>query len=52
MEFSSFWRWVTAQTLRGLLLLVPLLVTVKFVVWISGYIERMLRPLILLVWPG
>lgn len=51
MEFTRFWRWVTAQTLRGLLLLVPLMVTVMFVVWISGYIEKTLRPIILVVLP-
>ena len=52
MGLANFWRWLTAQTLRGLLLLVPLLVTVMFVVWISRYIEQMLRPLILLVLPA
>ncbi len=52
MELAGFWRWVTAQTLRGLLLLVPALVTVMFVVWISRYIEQMLRPMILLVLPA
>jgi uncharacterized membrane protein len=52
MELARFWGWITAQTLRGLLLLVPLLVTVVFVIWISGYIEQTLRPLILLVVPA
>ncbi len=52
MELARFWGWITAQTLRGLLLLVPLLVTGVFVIWISGYIERTLRPLILLVLPA
>ena len=52
MEFTRFWRWVTTQTLRGLLLLIPLLVTIMFVAWISRYIEAMLKPLILLVLPA
>ncbi len=45
-EFSmqKVWHWVTAQTLRGLLLLVPLVVTIAFIVWLARTIESALKP--------
>jgi uncharacterized membrane protein len=42
---------LTAQTLRGLLLLVPLVVTVIFIVWLSRTIESSLKPLFEIVLP-
>jgi len=44
MAIRVFWRWVSAQTLRGLLLLVPLVVTVVFVLWLSRTVESTLKP--------
>jgi|SRR5690606_12471915 len=41
---KTAWRWVSTQTLRGLLLLVPAAVTVVFVVWLSTTIEASLKP--------
>ena len=35
MSFHSAWRWLSAHTLSGLLLLVPLVVTLQFIVWLS-----------------
>lgn len=46
MAIRVFWRWLSAQTLRGLLLLVPLVVTVEFIVWMSINIEALLKPLV------
>ena len=51
MAISVFWRWVSAQTLRGLLLLVPLVVTVVFVLWLSRTIESTLKPAVSLFIP-
>lgn len=45
MSVGALWRWLTAQTLSGLLLLVPLAVTVIFLVWLSRTIELSLKPL-------
>lgn len=45
MRLRALWQWLSSQTLRGLLLLVPLAVTVEFVVWLSRSIETTLRPL-------
>jgi len=42
---QKVWQWLTAQTLRGLLLLVPLVVTVAFIVWLSRTIEASLKPI-------
>lgn len=51
MGLGKVWRWLTAQTLRGLLLLIPLVVTVMFLFWLSGYIESVLRPAVLWLLP-
>ncbi len=45
MSVGALWRWVTGQALRGLLLLVPLVVTVVFIVWLGRTIELALKPL-------
>lgn len=45
------WRWCSRQTLRGLLVLVPIAVTVVFVIWLSRQIESLLAPVVLLVLP-
>ena len=42
---NKLWQWVTSQTLRGLLLLVPLVVTIAFIVWLSRTIESSLKPI-------
>lgn len=42
---QKLWQWVTSQTLRGLLLLVPLVVTIAFIVWLSRTIESSLKPI-------
>lgn len=42
---QKIWQWVTSQTLRGLLLLVPLVVTIAFIVWLSRTIETTLKPI-------
>jgi uncharacterized membrane protein len=47
----AVWRWLSAQTLRGLLLLVPLIITVEFIVWLSRTIENQLQPLAALFLP-
>ena len=46
------WQWLTSQTLRGLLLLVPLVVTVEFIVWLSRTLETSLKPLFELLLPA
>jgi uncharacterized membrane protein len=46
MTIGVVWRWLWAQTLRGLLLLVPLVVTVVFVVWLSRTVETSLQPIV------
>jgi uncharacterized membrane protein len=51
MGLNTVWRWLTAQTLRGLLLLIPLVVTVMFLIWLSGYIEAVLKPVVLFALP-
>jgi uncharacterized membrane protein len=45
MSAGALWRWITGQALRGLLLLVPLVVTVVFIVWLGRTIEAALKPL-------
>jgi uncharacterized membrane protein len=45
MKLRTWWQWLSGQTLRGLLLLVPLVVTVEFVLWLSRTIESALKPL-------
>lgn len=52
MSIRTFWRWLSAQTLRGLLLLVPVIVTVEFIVWLSRTIEAALKPLVSVFIPG
>ena len=47
----NLWQWLTAQTLRGLLLLVPIVVTVAFIVWLSRTVETALKPLFEFVLP-
>lgn len=42
---NRVWQWVTSQTLRGLLLLVPLVITIAFIVWLSRTIESSLKPI-------
>jgi uncharacterized membrane protein len=51
MVMSRMWGWLTAQTLRGLLLLVPIVVTVQFLVWLARTIELQLKPVVELVLP-
>jgi uncharacterized membrane protein len=51
MAINKVWRWLTSQTLRGLLLLIPLVVTVMFLIWLSGYIEAVLKPVVLWLLP-
>lgn len=46
MNLHSAWRWLSAHTLSGLLLLVPLVITVQFIVWLSRNIEAVLKPLV------
>lgn len=41
----KLWQWLTSQTLRGLLLLVPVVVTIAFIVWLSRTIETSLKPI-------
>jgi uncharacterized membrane protein len=48
----NLWQWLTSQTLRGLLLLVPLVVTLEFIFWLSGTIETSLKPLFELLLPA
>lgn len=45
------WRWCGRQTLRGLLVLVPIAVTIVFVIWLSRQIEGLLAPVVLLFVP-
>ena len=49
---QKLWQWVTSQTLRGLLLLVPLVVTLQFIFWLVTTIEAALKPLFELLLPG
>lgn len=51
MEIARFWGWVSRLTLRGLLVLVPLAITLMFVIWLSRNIEEMLAPVVLLLLP-
>lgn len=47
----NLWQWLTSQTLRGLLLLVPIVVSVAFIVWLSRTIETALKPVFEFVLP-
>jgi uncharacterized membrane protein len=49
---QKIWQWITSQTLRGLLLLVPLVVTIAFIVWLSRTIETSLKPIFEWLLPG
>lgn len=51
MAVSRVWSWLTAQTLRGLLLLVPIVVSIQFLVWLARTVELQLKPLFELVLP-
>jgi uncharacterized membrane protein len=51
MAVNRVWGWVTAQTLRGLLLLVPIVVTIQFLVWLARTVELQLKPVVELVLP-
>ncbi len=51
MNARVAWHWLSAQTLRGLLLLVPVIITVEFIVWLSRTIETQLQPLAALLLP-
>jgi uncharacterized membrane protein len=44
MAIRLLWRWFTAQTLRGLLLLVPIVISVQFLVWLALTLEAQLQP--------
>jgi uncharacterized membrane protein len=44
MAIRLVWRWFTAQTLRGLLLLVPIVISVQFLVWLALTLEAQLQP--------
>lgn len=44
MSVRAIWNWLSAQTLRGLLLLVPVIITVECIVWLSRTIETQLQP--------
>lgn len=48
----KIWQWLTSQTLRGLLLLVPLVVTLEFIFWLIRTVETSLRPVFELLMPG
>jgi uncharacterized membrane protein len=52
MPMRKLWQWLTGQTLRGLLLLVPLVVTIEFIFWLSRTIETTLKPLFELLLPS
>jgi len=51
MAVSRMWSWLTAQTLRGLLLLVPIVVSIQFLVWLARTVELQLKPVFELVLP-
>lgn len=51
MAMRLLWRWLTAQTLRGLLLLVPIVVSVQFLVWLARTVELQLKPVVEWVLP-
>lgn len=48
----KLWQWLTSQTLRGLLLLVPLVVTLEFIFWLIRTVETSLRPVFELLLPA
>ena len=45
------WLWLSSQTLRGLLLMVPLIITIECIVWMSRTIENQLQPVATLLLP-
>jgi uncharacterized membrane protein len=51
MKLDNIWGWLWAQTLRGLILLVPVVVTVSFLVWLSRTVDQLLKPIVLLALP-
>lgn len=51
MKSDGIWGWLWAQTLRGLVLLVPVVVTVSFLVWLSRTVDELLKPMVLLALP-
>ena len=51
MKSDGVWGWLWAQTLRGLILLVPVVVTVSFLVWLSRTVDELLKPIVLLALP-
>lgn len=52
MAIRLLWRWLSAQTLRGLLLLVPIVVSVQFLVWLARTLEMQLQPVVTLLLPA
>src|SRR5262245_1300047 len=52
MAIRRVWRWLSAQTLRGLLLLVPIVVSVQFLVWLARTLEAQLQPVVTLLLPA
>ncbi|MET0378186.1 MAG: DUF502 domain-containing protein [Spongiibacteraceae bacterium] len=52
MAIRLLWRWLSAQTLRGLLLLVPIVVSVQFLVWLARTLETQLQPVVTLLLPA
>lgn len=51
MGLRNIWNWLWAQTLRGLLLLVPVIITVECIVWLSRTLETQLQPVATLLLP-
>jgi len=51
MAIRQLWRWLTAQTLRGLLLLIPIVVSIQFLVWLARTVELQLKPVVETVLP-
>lgn len=51
MAIRLLWRWLTAQTLRGLLLMVPIVVSVQFLLWLARTVELQLKPVVEWVLP-
>lgn len=52
MAIRLLWRWLSAQTLRGLLLLVPIVISVQFLVWLARTLEAQLQPVVTLLLPA
>lgn len=51
MGLPKIWNWLWAQTLRGLLLLVPVIITIECIVWLSRALEAQLQPVATLLLP-